>query len=195
MGALVRSVARQTALTGLNEALVQGQQYLTFSVSSETFAIPIAAIKEIIEYRIPTDVPMMPTYIRGVINLRGRVVPVIDLSVRFGRNKGEVSKRTCIVILEIAQDDGQQDISVVVDAVSAVVDIADADIEPPPQFGAKLRADFISGMGKIGEQFVIILNVDRVLSIEELAMLVGEAGESDAKATLALLGGAALINN
>ena len=195
MGAIVRSVARQTALTGLNEALVQGQQYLTFSVSSETFAIPIAAIKEIIEYRILTDVPMMPSYIRGVINLRGRVVPVIDLSVRFGRNKGEVSKRTCIVILEIAQDDGQQDISVVVDAVSAVVDIADADIEPPPQFGAKLRADFISGMGKIGEQFVIILNVDRVLSIEELAMLVGEAGESDAKATLALPGRATAIKN
>ena len=195
MGAIVRSVARQTALTGLNEALVQGQQYLTFSVSSETFAIPIAAIKEIIEYRILTDVPMMPSYIRGVINLRGRVVPVIDLSVRFGRNKGEVSKRTCIVILEIAQDDGQQDISVVVDAVSAVVDIADADIEPPPQFGAKLRADFISGMGKIGEQFVIILNVDRVLSIEELAMLGGESAERAAEATLALLGGAALINN
>ena len=195
MGAIVRSVARQTALTGLNEALVQGQQYLTFSVSSETFAIPIAAIKEIIEYRILTDVPMMPSYIRGVINLRGRVVPVIDLSVRFGRNKGEVSKRTCIVILEIAQDDGQQDISVVVDAVSAVVDIADADIEPPPQFGAKLRADFISGMGKIGEQFVIILNVDRVLSIEELAMLGGESAERAAEATLALPGGAALINN
>ena len=195
MGAIVRSVARQTALTGLNEALVQGQQYLTFSVSSETFAIPIAAIKEIIEYRILTDVPMMPSYIRGVINLRGRVVPVIDLSVRFGRNKGEVSKRTCIVILEIAQDDGQQDISVVVDAVSAVVDIADADIEPPPQFGAKLRADFISGMGKIGEQFVIILNVDRVLSIEELAMLGGESAERAAEATLALPGRATAIKN
>ena len=173
MGALIRSGARQAALAGPKEIVAQGQQYLTFAVSGEAFAIAIAAIKEIIEYRPPTDVPMMPGYIRGVINLRGRVVPVIDLAVRFGRGKGEVSKRTCIVILEINQDDQQQDISVVVDAVSAVVDIADADIEPPPRFGARLRADFITGMGKIGEQFVIILNVDRVLSVEELAMLSG----------------------
>ena len=171
MGALVRSTVRQQALAAHAETQIQGQQYLTFSVSKELFAIPIAAIKEIIEYRVPTDVPMMPAYIRGVINLRGRVVPVIDLSVRFGRGKGEVSKRTCIVILEINQDEQQQDISIVVDAVSAVVDIADADIEPPPKFGARLRADFISGMGKLGEQFVILLNVDRVLSIEELATL------------------------
>ena len=173
MGALIRSGARQAALAGPKEIVAQGQQYLTFSVSGEAFAIPISAIKEIIEYRAPTDVPMMPAYIRGVINLRGRVVPVIDLAVRFGRGKGEVSKRTCIVILEINQDEQQQDISVVVDAVSAVVDIADTDIEPPPRFGARLRADFITGMGKIGEQFVIILNVDRVLSVEELAMLSG----------------------
>ena len=178
MGALVRSGAQQVAVPGHKDIVAQGQQYLTFSVSSETFAIPIAAIKEIIEYRIPTDVPMMPTYIRGVINLRGRVVPVIDLAVRFGRAKGEVSKRTCIVILEITHEGEQQDISVAVDAVSAVVDIADTDIEPPPKFGARLRADFISGMGKIGEQFVIVLNVDRALSIEELAMLDG-VGESE----------------
>ena len=173
MGALIRSTARQIAAVGKKEVVAQGQQYLTFSVSGEVFAVPITVIKEIIEYRIPTDVPMMPGYVRGVINLRGRVVPVIDLSVRFARAKGEVSKRTCIVILEIAQEGLQQDISVVVDAVSAVVEIADAEIEPPPAFGTRLRADFISGMGKIGERFVIILDVDRVLSIEELATLDG----------------------
>ena len=178
MGALIRSGARQVATAGPIEIFAEGQQYLTFSVSGESFAIPISAIKEIIEYRAPTDVPMMPPYIRGVINLRGRVVPVIDLSVRFERAKGEVSKRTCIVILEITHEGEQQDISVVVDAVSAVVDIVGADIEPPPKFGARLRADFISGMGKIGEQFVIVLNVDRVLSIEELTMLDG-VGESE----------------
>ena len=181
MGALIRSSARQLATAGPIEIVAEGQQYLTFSVSGESFAIPISAIKEIIEYRAPTDVPMMPPYIRGVINLRGRVVPVIDLSVRFGRAKGEVSKRTCIVILEITHEGEQQDISVAVDAVSAVVDIADIDIEPPPKFGARLRADFISGMGKIGKQFVIVLNVDRVLSIEELAMLDG-VGESETPA-------------
>jgi purine-binding chemotaxis protein CheW len=170
MGALIRMGAEQG---GHEEAVSHGRQYLTFCVSGESFAIPISAIREIIEYRQPTDVPMMPAHVRGVINLRGRVVPVIDLAVRFGRARAEVSKRTCIVILEIALDGLQQDISVVVDAVSAVVDIADADIEPPPQFGARLRADFISGMGKIAEKFVIILNVECVLSIEELSMLGG----------------------
>ena len=174
MSALVRS-ARQVAPTEQKEVESRGQQYLTFTVSGESFAIPISAIKEIIEYRQPTDVPMMPHYIRGVINLRGRVVPVIDLAVRFGRAKGEASKRTCIVILEISQEGQQQDISAVVDAVHAVEDIADADIEPPPKFGARLRTDFINGMGKLGEQFVIILNVDRVLSVEELSMLDGMA--------------------
>lgn len=184
MGALIRSGAEQLARAGQQGGATQGRQYLTFSVSNEAFAIPISAIKEIIEYRPPTDVPLMPGYVRGVINLRGRVVPVIDLAVRFGRGRAEVSKRTCIVILEIAQDGQQQDISVVVDAVSAVVDIVDADIEPPPQFGAKLRADFISGMGKIAEKFVIILDVDRVLSVEELSML-GSIGEDAAPALAA----------
>jgi purine-binding chemotaxis protein CheW len=148
-----------------------GQQYLTFAVSGETFGIPISAIKEIIEYRAPTDVPMMPGFIRGVINLRGKVVPVVDLSVRFGRSKMEVVRRTCIVILEIREGEERQEIGAVVDAVSAVVDIADTDIEPPPQFGAKLRADFINGMGRLGEKFVILLDVARVLSVEELANL------------------------
>ena len=148
-----------------------GQQYLTFSVSGETFGVAISAIKEIIEYRTPTDVPMMPGFIRGVINLRGKVVPVVDLSVRFGRSKMDVVRRTCIVILEIHDGEQRQEIGAVVDAVSAVVDIADTDIEPPPQFGAKLRADFISGMGRLGEKFVILLDVTRVLSVEELANL------------------------
>ena len=175
MGALIRSGSRQVGQAGqhLQETVVQGQQYLTFTVASEVFAITISAIKEIIEYRPPTEVPMMPPHIRGVINLRGRVVPVIDLAVRFGRAKGEISRRTCIVILEITQDELQQEIGVVVDAVSAVLDMADVDIEPPPKFGAKLRTDFISGMGKVGEKFVIILDVDRVLSVAELSMLDG----------------------
>ena len=150
-------------------------QYLTFSVSGETFGIAISAIKEIIEYRAPTDVPMMPPFIRGVINLRGRVVPVVDLSVRFGRSRMEVVRRTCIVIIEVQEAGERQEIGAVVDAVSAVVDIPESDIEPPPQFGARLRADFIAGMGRLGEKFVILLDVDRVLSVEELAMLSGIA--------------------
>ena len=154
----------------VDQAVAQGRQYLTFTVRGEVLAIPISAIREIIEYRQPTDVPMMPAYVRGVINLRGKVVPVIDLAVRFGRAAGEVTRRTCIVILEIAQQDHKLDISVVVDAVSAVVDIADADIEPPPEFGAKIRTDFISGMGKLAGKFVVILDPERVLSVAELSM-------------------------
>jgi purine-binding chemotaxis protein CheW len=175
MGALVRSDTRQLAAT--QELVVQRHQYLTFTVAAEPFGIAIASIKEIIEYRAPTGVPMMPGYMRGIINLRGRVLPVIDLAVRFGRSKVSETRRTCIVILEVQQNEERHDIGVMVDAVSAVVEIADADVEPTPSFGAKLRTDFISGMGKIGEQFVILLDIGKVLSIEELAVL-GTAGES-----------------
>jgi len=174
MGALIRTGSRQ--LPVMQEAVVQGRQYLTFVVTTESFGIAIASIKEIIEYRIPTEVPMMPRYMRGVINLRGRVVPVIDLAARFGHRQVEQTRRTCIVILEVQQNGEQHDIGVMVDAVSAVVEIADADVEPSPLFGANLRADFISGMGKLGEQFVILLDIGKVLSIEELAIL-GGAGE------------------
>jgi len=173
MGALVRN-ARQQARGGAQEAgLQQGRQYLTFVVAGDTFGIPISVIKEIIEYRHPTDVPMMPTFMRGVINLRGRVVPVIDLSARFGRGKGATTRRSCIVIVETRYEDQQLDIGVAVDAVNAVLDIADSEIEPAPSFGARLRAEFISGMGKVAEQFVILLDIEKVLSIDELSALAG----------------------
>jgi purine-binding chemotaxis protein CheW len=178
MGALV-SRARQQAAQAAEQTLIQGRQYLTFTVAGELFGISIVSIKEIIEYRVPTEVPMMPGYMRGVINLRGRVVPVIDLSVRFGRTRSGETRRTCIVILEIEQQGEQHDIGVMVDAVSAVLEIADDDVEPTPSFGTKLRVDFISGMGKVGEKFVIILDIDKVLSVEELASLTA-SGEGPA---------------
>jgi purine-binding chemotaxis protein CheW len=178
MGALVRSGSRQLA-QAKQEAVAQSQQYLTFTVTGESFGITISSIKEIIEYRAPTAVPMMPGYMRGVINLRGRVVPVIDLAVRFGRPRADATRRTCIVILEVQEHGEQHDVGVVVDAVSAVVEIADADVEPTPSFGAKVRSEFITGMGKIGERFVILLDIGKVLSVEELAML-GEAGVAQA---------------
>ena len=174
MGALVQAKNKETT-----EATVRGQQYLTFKVGGEQFAAVISSIREIIEYRDVTPVPMMPDYLRGIINLRGRVVPVIDLQVRFGRASTETSRRTCIVILEVEHQDEHQYLGVVVDAVTAVLEIPDDDIEPPPQFGAKLRKDFITGMGKIGEQFVIILDIGRVLSVEELSQLAA-AGDGTA---------------
>lgn len=148
-------------------------QYLTFLIGGEMFAISILGIKEIIEYGNLTTVPMMPEFIRGVINLRGAVVPVVDLSARFGRTVSEVTRRSCIVIIEVEADEEKQDVGVVVDSVSEVLEIPAAEIEPPPSFGARIRADFISGMGKVNGQFVIILNADRVLSVDEMAMLSG----------------------
>lgn len=171
MGALIREKEKKTEDVAEDEVVATGEQYLTFMVAKELFAIGIDVIREIIEFREPTTVPMMPLHVRGVINLRGRVVPVIDLSVRFGHRSTVVSKRTCIVILEIYHEDELHYLGVVVDAVKAVLEIADTDIEPPPSFGANLRNDFISGMGKIGEEFVVILDIEHVLSIEELATI------------------------
>ncbi|MDI6746136.1 MAG: chemotaxis protein CheW [Rhodocyclaceae bacterium] len=147
-------------------------QYLTFTLGSEMFAVGILNVKEIIEYGNLTEIPMMPAFIRGVINLRGAVVPVVDLAARFTSGKvSEVQRRTCIVIVEVTQEDAKHDIGIMVDAVSEVLEIQANEIEPPPSFGAKIRADFIAGMGKVAGKFVIILQIDRVLSVNEMAML------------------------
>ena len=143
-------------------------QYLTFMLGGEVFAIGILVIKEIIEYSGLTSVPMMPDFIRGVINLRGAVVPVMDLMARFGKQAGAVTKRTCIVIVEMDCSDEQQVIGVIVDAVNAVVEIAPSEIEPAPSFGARIQSEFIEGMGKADGGFIILLNVNRVLSSDQM---------------------------
>lgn len=153
-------------------------QYLTFSLDEEMFAVGILAVREIIEYGSVTSVPMMPRFVRGVINLRGSVVPVIDLAARFGRDPCAITRRSCIVIVELVVGDEEQELGVVVDSVSEVLEIATADIEPPPAFGARVRNDFISGMGKVGGRFVVVLNMNTVLDVEEIALLsaMGEDG-------------------
>jgi purine-binding chemotaxis protein CheW len=157
-----------------SNAAAEPQQYLTFGLGGQTLALGILRIKEIIEFGRLTAVPMMPPFIRGVINLRGAVVPVVDLQARFGRAEAAVSRRTCIVIVELRSAEAAQDVGVMVDQVNEVVEIAPGDIEPPPAFGAGLRTDFISGMGKLGGHFVIILDVDSLLSIEEMARAAAE---------------------
>lgn len=159
----------KTHLVGSADA--SPQQYLTFSLGGEVFALGILNVKEIIEFGNITEIPMMPAFIRGVINLRGAVVPVIDLSARFGGPASTVSRRTCIVIVELGEGEERQDLGVIVNAVNEVLEIPRSEIEPPPTFGAKIRADFIQGMGKVEGHFVIILNVDRVLSPQEITML------------------------
>ncbi len=178
--------AAGTALVPRDEA---PSQYLTFALAGEMFAVGILNVKEIIEYGHLTEIPMMPAFIRGVINLRGSVVPVIDLSARFGSKPTEVSRRTCIVIVEVDDAEMRHDIGIMVDAVSEVLDIPASEIEPPPSFGAKIRADFIFGMGKVAGKFVIILNINKVLSVEEIAAITSTGktpGETDS-----LAGGAA----
>jgi purine-binding chemotaxis protein CheW len=172
----------KTHLVGSADA--SPQQYLTFSLGGEVFALGILNVKEIIEFGNITEIPMMPAFIRGVINLRGAVVPVIDLSARFGGPASTVSRRTCIVIVELGEGEERQDLGVIVDAVNEVLEIPRSEIEPPPTFGAKIRADFIQGMGKVEGRFVIILNVDRVLSPQEITMLAsmssnGNGGEEE----------------
>jgi purine-binding chemotaxis protein CheW len=147
-------------------------QYLTFALGAEMFAIGILHIKEIIEYGQLTTVPMMPAFVRGVINLRGAVVSVVDLSSRFGGQPSEITRRSCIVIIELQLAPGESRVlGVIVDAVNAVLDIDGDDIEPAPSFGTRVRPDFIAGMAKVNGRFVILLDVDRVLSVDEMIQL------------------------
>ncbi|MFA6313475.1 MAG: chemotaxis protein CheW [Sterolibacterium sp.] len=177
----------QQALTAARHRASAGEanQYLTFAMGGEMYAVGILNVKEIIEYGNLTEIPMMPAFIRGVINLRGAVVPVVDLSARFGGRQSDVGKRTCVVIVEMHQEDTKQDLGIMVDAVSEVLEIQGSEIEPPPAFGAKIRADFIAGMGKVNSKFVIILDIQRVLSIDEMTTLatVGLGGSSEATVT------------
>ena len=180
MNQVVPATAKSVALAEHSARLQEQTQYLTFMLNGEPFAIGILCIKEIIEYSGLTEVPMMPECIRGVINLRGAVLPVLDLAVRFGKKSGEVTKKTCIVIVEVKVGDECQDMGVVVDAVNAVLEIPRSDIEPAPAFGSKIRTDFIEGMGKVNGNFVILLNVSQVLSVDEL----GAAGQVASQAQL-----------
>ena len=169
---------RAVATAGAGAAPVEHKQYLTFMLGGEMFSIGILCIREIIWYSNLTEVPMMPACIRGVINLRGAVVPVMDLSNRFGKAATPVTKSTCIIIVEVqTQNEGErQSMGVVVDSVQAVLEIAASDIESAPSFGAKIRSDFIEGIGKVAGKFVILLNVNNVLSLQE----IGQMGQAAA---------------
>jgi purine-binding chemotaxis protein CheW len=143
-------------------------QFLTFLLADELYAVSILCVREIIEYDTVTRVPSMPASIRGVINLRGAVVPVVDLAVRFGLRDSRVTKRTCVIIAEVEVGGERLVMGLMADAVSQVIDLPSADIEPPPAFGTRVRVDFLKGLGKIGKKFVLILDLDRALSNSEL---------------------------
>jgi len=153
-------------------------QFLTFTLGEEVFAMDIRTVREIIQYGPMTTVPLMPGFVRGVINLRGAVVPVIDLQARFGRPAAQVGKKTCIVIFDSLRDDERVELGLLVDAVSEVIDIAPSEIEPPPNFGTAVRRDFIRGMGKVANRFVIILEPDKAFDVSEMADLCESAQAS-----------------
>jgi purine-binding chemotaxis protein CheW len=146
-------------------------QHLTFLLGREIFAINILAVREILQFTEVSTIPLMPDYILGVINLRGAVVPVVDLHVRFGHASAKIDKRTCIIILEIPMADDTLELGIMVDAVSAVIEIAPHQIEPPPRFGRQIHHEFISGMGRVDEQFIIILDINKTFNQDELIEL------------------------
>ncbi|WP_236218087.1 chemotaxis protein CheW [Pseudomonas rhodesiae] len=144
-------------------------QFLTFVSAREVYAIDTLCVREIIEYGQVTSVPMMPDFMRGVINLRGSVVPVIDLQARFGKGATLQSNRTCVVILELIQEDESHVLGIVVDSVSEVIEIELADIKAAPAIGNRIREDFIRGMVKIRGAFLTVLQLDQVLCVSEIA--------------------------
>jgi purine-binding chemotaxis protein CheW len=144
-------------------------QYLTFSLSGGEYAIAVLRVREIIEYEAVTRVPSTPAFLRGVINLRGSVVPVVDLARKFRLAESPVTKRTCIIIAEVESETGRIVMGVLADAVNQVVDFRPDEIEPPPSFGTPVRVDYLRGLGKLGGEFVLVLDTDRVLSAGELA--------------------------
>jgi len=171
-------MSHHQALTSASNLLVKGRtghedtlQYLTFILGDEVFAMDIRSVREIIQHGAMTVVPLMPEFVRGIINLRGAVVPVIDLQSRFGRPKAEFGKKTCVIIFDVGPDGDKVELGLLVDAVSEVIDIAPSAIEPPPQFGTTIQREFIRGLGKVGAEFIVILEPERALNIDDMVAL------------------------
>jgi purine-binding chemotaxis protein CheW len=152
-------------------------QFLTFWLGEEVLGMDIRTVREIIQCGPMATVPLMPEFLRGVINLRGAVVPVIDLNARFGRPAAKVGKKSCIVIFDAIRHGERTELGLLVDAVSEVIKISAEQIEPPPDFGTTVRRDFIRGIGKVGQRFVILLEPDRALDVQEMAELCETAQE------------------
>jgi purine-binding chemotaxis protein CheW len=153
-------------------------QYLTFWLGEEVFGMDIRTVREIIQAGPMTALPLMPAFVRGVINLRGAVVPVVDLNARLGRPASTVGKKSCVVVFDTLRNGERVELGLLVDAVSEVIKISPADIEPPPDFGSVVRRDFILGIGKVGRRFVVLLEPDRALDVQEMAELCDRAQES-----------------
>ncbi len=157
----------------------EATQHLTFKLDEEVFAIDISKVREVLEYTTVTKVPQTPEFMCGVINLRGGVVPVVDLRLKFGMSEAEKTVNTCIIIVEVSLDGESTVLGALADSVQEVHDFEPGQIEPAPKIGTKLKTDFIKGMGKRDEQFIMILDIDKVFSTDELS-IVQDAGSYNA---------------
>ena len=148
--------------------IMQTTQYLTFKLDNEVFALDISKVREVLDFTSITKVPRMPEFMRGVINLRGSVVPVVDLRLTFGMSQTERTVNTCIIIVEVTVDNETAVLGALADSVQEVLDLGPDHIEPAPKIGTRLNTEFIKGMGRQNDQFVIILDIDKVLTSDEL---------------------------
>lgn len=153
------------------QGITQTSQYLTFKLDNEIYAMDITTVREVLDITQITKVPQMPDFMCGVINLRGSVVPVVDLRLKFGLEKAASVREACIVIIEIILDDEETVIGILVDSVQEVISLEPEQIDPPPRIGTRLKTQFIKGMGKKDKEFIIILETAKVFSAEELAVV------------------------
>jgi len=151
--------------------IMEMTQYLSFKLEEEVFALDISKVREVLDFTTVTKVPRTPEFMRGVINLRGSVVPVVDLRLKFGMTKTEKTVNTCIIIVEVTVDDETTILGALADSVQEVMDLGPEHIEPAPKIGTRLNTAFIKGMGKRDNNFIIILDIDKVFSVDELALV------------------------
>jgi purine-binding chemotaxis protein CheW len=165
---------------GKNQLPLSTVQYLTFFTASEEYAISIVKVSEIVEYEAVTMVPNTPIWIRGVTNLRGRVVPVVDLAVKFGLPASEISKFSCIIITEVMFQGENLTMGVLADSVSQVIELSADDIEATPPFGTRVKTEYLLGMGALGKKFCLILDIDKVLSADEFLAVTEAVADDEA---------------
>jgi purine-binding chemotaxis protein CheW len=151
------------------EELAQINSYLSFKLGEEEFAAHVSKVLSIMEMTKITKVPKSPEYMQGVINLRGQVLPVVDTRIKFGMTPTEFTQNTCIIVMEVEVDGDHVNVGALVDSVQEVLEIEDDQIQPPPSIGSKYQSEFISGMAKVDEEFIMILDMDKVFSAKELA--------------------------
>jgi len=163
--------------------LSETTQYLSFKLEAEEFALAIDKVREVLDYTAITKVPRTPDFMKGVINLRGSVVPVVDMRLKFGMSETKKTVNTCIIIVEVALDGETAILGALADSVQEVMELESGQIEPPPKIGARLRTEFIRGMGKRDNQFIIILDIDKAFSTDEIVLAREAAGEAKEKNT------------